>query len=512
VADVRLAEVLAALSLAGDLGHGRTLEHSLRATYLASHLAASLGLDDRERRDVFYTGLLQAVGCVGNAHAVSTEMGMDDIAFKSEIAIANLGDRSAQFNVIVRHVGSASGALRPVVLARSLTAREASRGFTRTHCEVGALVALRAGLGEGVAGALFGVFERWDGLGMPAGLRGAAIPTAARVLAVGIAADLFHLGGAQGVALSRIREVSGNALDPDFGAAFQDLGKRGPLWDALAAPSLWDDTLALEPMPRLTLDLVALDELALALADFADVKSPHFIGHSRGVAALAQSAARTLRLGAGGIGLIRRAALLHDVGRASVPNTILDKPRALTPGERERVRLHAYYTERVLERAPSLTDCAPIAGAHHERLDGSGYHRGAKASALPVGARLLGAADAFQALTEPRPYRAARTREQAASIVRQEAAAGRLDGEVVEAVVAAAAGTPLRRVHASSTLTERELEVVRLLAAGHSNKQIAGRLQISENTARHHLESLYAKLEVSTRTGAVMQALARGLL
>jgi HD-GYP domain-containing protein (c-di-GMP phosphodiesterase class II) len=204
--------------------------------------------------------------------------------------------------------------------------------------------------------------------------------------------------------------------------------------------------------------------------------------------------------------------LLHDVGRASVPNTILDKPRALTPGERERVRLHSYYTERLLERAPALANCAPIAGAHHERLDGSGYHRGTKAGALPIDARILGAADVFQAVTEPRPYRAARTREQAASIVRQEAAAGRLDSEVVEALLAAAAGTSLRRVHASSTLTERELEVVRLLAAGHSNKEIAGRLQISENTARHHLESLYSKLEVSTRTGAVMQALARGLL
>jgi HD-GYP domain-containing protein (c-di-GMP phosphodiesterase class II) len=512
VADIRLAEVLAALSLAGDLGHGRTLEHSLRATYLACHLAASIGLDDRERRDVFYTGLLQAVGCVGNAHAMSTDMGMDDIAFKSEIAIANLGDRSAQFNVVVRHFGSAAGALRPVVLARALTERQAAREMTRAHCEVGALIARRAGLGEGVAGALFAVFERWDGHGQPAALRGAASPIAARVVAIGIAADLFHLGGDAGAALSRIRNASGNSLDPDLSATFVDLGKRRPLWDALAGPNLWDDTLGFERAPRLTLDPAGLDELALALADFADVKSPSFVGHSRGVADLAQRAARTHRLGAAEIGLVRRAALLHDVGRASVPNTILEKPRALTPGERERVRLHSYYTERVLERAPALVDCAPIAGAHHERLDGSGYHRGIKAGAVPIGARLVGAADVFQALTEPRPYRAARTKEQAASIIRQEAAAGRLDGDVVEAVVAAAAGTPVRRVHASGTLTERELEVVRLVAAGHSNKQIARRLQISENTARHHLESLYSKLEVSTRTGAVMQALARGLL
>ena len=510
--DIRLAEVLAALSLAGDLGHGRSLEHSLRATYLACHLGASVGLDDRERRNVFYTGLLQAVGCVGNAHAMSTEMGMDEIAFKSEIAVANLADRSAQLKVAVRHFGSAAGALRPLVIARAFTERDAPREMTRAHCEVGAMVARRAGLGEDVAAGLFSVFERWDGLGQPVGSRGAATPIASRVVAVGIAADLFYLGGDEGVALSRISEASGMALDPDLARAFQELGRRRSLWDALVAPRLWDDCLALEPQPRHTLDLASLDELAFTLADFADVKSPSFVGHSRGVAALAASAARNLGLGDGEIGLVRRAALLHDIGRASVPNTILDKPRALTPGERERVRLHVYYTERVLERSPALSACAPFAGAHHERLDGSGYHRGTKASALPMGVRILGAADTFQALTEPRPYRAAITGEHAASVAMQEAEAGRLDRDAVEAVVAAASGIPPRRVRAPSTLTDRELEVVRLLGAGHSNRQIAGRLQISENTARHHLESVYAKLEVTTRTGAVMQALARGLL
>jgi HD-GYP domain-containing protein (c-di-GMP phosphodiesterase class II) len=262
----------------------------------------------------------------------------------------------------------------------------------------------------------------------------------------------------------------------------------------------------------LVLGPAQLEELALAFADFADVKSPAFVGHSRGVARLAAAAAGALHLGEPDVVQLRRAALLHDVGRASVPNAILDKPRELTPGERERVRLHSYYTERVLERAPAFAAVASVAGAHHERLDGSGYHRGSKGSALPLSARVLAAADAFQAATETRAYRGARTPELAASSLRQEAESGRLDPDAVEAVVASAGAATPRRIRAPSTLTDREVEIVRLLASGYANKEIARRLEISENTARHHLESVYAKLEVATRTGAVMQALARGLL
>ncbi len=261
---------------------------------------------------------------------------------------------------------------------------------------------------------------------------------------------------------------------------------------------------------RLVLGPAELEELALAFADFADVKSPFFVGHSRGVARLSAAGVAALHLGEAEVVQLRRAALLHDVGRASVPNSILDKPRELTP--RERVRLHSYYTERVLERAPAFAACAASAGAHHERLDGSGYHRGTKGPALPLAARVLAAADVFQAATEARAYREARTPEQSAALVRQEVSAGRLDPDAVEAVIASAGATTARRIRAPSTLTDREMEIVRLLAAGHANKEIARRLEISENTARHHLESVYAKLEVTTRTGAVMQTLAKGLL
>ena len=513
MSDVRLAELLAALSLAGDLGHGRTLEYSLRTAYLSCRLAVAAGLDAAERRDVLYVGLLQAIGCVGNAYEIATEAHADEIAFKSEIALANFLEPADQLKVVVRHFGSSGPAvLRPATIARALADRDAPRRSTLAHCETGALIARRAGLGEGVTASLFGVFERWDGQGRPAGAKAAAIPVVARVVAVATAAELLHGTYGGGAVAERIRHMAGKALDPDLAGTFLALEAGEPLWPALDAPTLWEDVLAFEPAPRLVLAPAQLEEVALAFADFADVKSPSFVGHSRGVARVAVAAARALHLGEPEVVELRHAALLHDVGRASVPNSILDKPRDLTPGERERVRLHSYYTERVLERAPAFAAVASVAGAHHERLDGSGYHRGSKGSALPLSARVLAATDAFQAATERRAYRGARTPEQAASSLRQEASSGRLDPDAVEAVVASAGAATPRRIRAPSTLTDREVEIVRLLASGYANKEIARRLEISENTARHHLESVYAKLEVATRTGAVMQALARGLL
>ncbi len=194
----------------------------------------------------------------------------------------------------------------------------------------------------------------------------------------------------------------------------------------------------------------------------------------------------------------------------SVPNSILDKPRGLNAAERERVRLHPYYTERVLARSAALAALAPLAGAHHERLDGSGYHRACRAPQLSSAARVLGAADAFHALTEERPQRPAFSAAQAAAMVREEAQRGRLDREAVECVIGVARGQP--RLEVAATLTPREREILGQLARGSANKQIAAALEISEKTVGRHVEHVYEKLGVSTRTGAVMRALARGLL
>jgi HD-GYP domain-containing protein (c-di-GMP phosphodiesterase class II) len=256
-----------------------------------------------------------------------------------------------------------------------------------------------------------------------------------------------------------------------------------------------------------------MDEVAGALADVVDVKSPWLLGHSSGVARLAERAAAGLGLGGEEATALRRSGLLHDLGRVGVSNLVWDKPGALTASEWEQVRLHAYHTERILARSPVLAPLAQTAGMHHERADGSGYHRGATAAAIPTAARVLAAADAFQALTEPRPRRAALSPEQAAGQVQAMVAAGTLDPEAARAVCDAA-GVALRRTPGSwpAGLTDREVEVLRLLARGRSKKQIAAALVIAPGTVHTHTVHIYEKLGVSTRAGVALFAMEHGLL
>jgi len=254
-----------------------------------------------------------------------------------------------------------------------------------------------------------------------------------------------------------------------------------------------------------------MDACLSAMADFADLKSMWTIGHSRGVADLAGTAAGAAGLGTAEAAQLRRAALVHDIGRVAVPARVWAKPGLLTRGEREQVRLHAYHSERVLDIAPGLRPLARLAGSHGERCDGSGYHRGSRAGDLPLMARLLAAADCYQAMREPRPYRPALPPAGAASELRREAEAGRLAPEAVTAVLAAA-GQPRPRARWPGGLSSREREVLGLLARGLATKQAARQLGISAKTCDHHIQRLYRKLGVSTRAGATLYAVEHGLL
>ena len=246
-----------------------------------------------------------------------------------------------------------------------------------------------------------------------------------------------------------------------------------------------------------------------AVADFVDLKSPYTLGHSRGVGELAAAAAS--ELGAN-TRTVRRAGLVHDLGRMGVPNTIWDKRARLTAGEVERVRLHPYYTDRILASVPALARLAPVAAQHHERLDGSGYPRGSTAESLTPEGRLLAVADCYQAWSEPRPYREALDPGKIAARLREEVKAGRLDGAAVDAVLRAAGHQVRRNREWPAGLTAREVEVLRHLARGRSQKEIAERLVISRKTASHHVEHIYAKIGVSNRAMASLFATRHGLL
>ena len=279
----------------------------------------------------------------------------------------------------------------------------------------------------------------------------------------------------------------------------------------MAAPSVWDAAMAAEPGPRPEISHDRIDVCLSAVADFADLKSMWTIGHSRGVAELAGHAGRMAGLPAGEVDLLRRAALVHDIGRVTVPFRVWAKPGPLSRDESEQVRLHTYHSERVLDAAEGLQPLARLAGSHGERYDGSGYHRGSRGADLPLAAWLLAAADCYHAMLESRAHRPALSQDAAIRELQREAKGGRLSPEAVSAVLTAA-GQPRPATHRPAGLSERECEVLALLARGLATKQIARQLGISPKTCDHHIQSLYAKAGVSTRAAATLFALEHGLV
>jgi HD-GYP domain-containing protein (c-di-GMP phosphodiesterase class II) len=508
---LRLAELVAALSLATDLGTGQPLEHALRTSLLSIELARRSGVDPDQLADVYYLALLRFVGCTADAADTATEVGGDDIGFIAEMSPAWMGSMREQMGAMVRATGAGEPMLRRLgLLAAMLTDTQGANRSIGAHCEAAQLLSVRLGVGAGVTDALGLAFERWDGKGQPAGVAGADVPLPVRVVVVARDIELWsRLGGAD-AATEVVGRRSGRAYDPDVAAAFLD--DPGAVLDATRTPDAWTATLDAEPTPWVRLHDDRLDEVLAAFGDFADLKSPWLRGHSSGVADLARLAAEIAGLDAEEATAVKRAGLVHDLGRVGVANGVWDDPGPLTVEARERVMLHPYLTERILSRSRRLEPYARLAACHHERADGSGYHRGAKHDGLSPSERILAVADAYHAMTEARPHRPAMSHDEAAREIRREADEGRFDRSDVECVLEAAGHEPVRRVAAPADLTERELEVLALIARGKSNRVVAEELSISPKTVGTHVEHIYAKAGVSTRAGAALFAMEHGLL
>lgn len=507
---VRLAEVVAAIGLAADLGIGQQVDHVLRSCVLSLRLAEHVGASGEDRDACYWVTLLMLAGCTAVSFELSGMFG-DDIAFRSDVA-----EVGASSLALLRFVLSRAGADRsPIERAKVRVdlLRTRMNTLERTfhaHCGVGMGLARRLSLGASVVTSLQHTFARWDGKGLPAGVGGVAIPLPVRIAAITNMMELADRRGGVEETVRVARDFAGSDFDPGLVDAW--CAAATSLLGALDEASSWDCVVAREPGGRGPLTEAELDDALDLLGDYGDLKSPWFSGHSQGVASLAVAAGRSMNLPEAELVTLRRAALVHDIGRNGVPNSIWDKPGPLTAAEFERVRLHAYYTDRVLRRAGKLAPLAATASAAHERGGGTGYPRGVGIATVTALGRLLGAADAYHAMIEDRPHRRALSPRGAAGQLRDAGREGELDGAAVDAVLAAAGHPVRRKPTAPAGLTPREVEVLALLARAAPTKVIASVLQISPKTAGNHIEHIYSKIGVASRAEAAMFAMQHGLV
>jgi HD-GYP domain-containing protein (c-di-GMP phosphodiesterase class II) len=506
---VRLAELMTALSLATDVGLASPFDHGQRSALFGARLAALAGLPPAEAQDAFYLSLLRTIGCTGDDDLGFRVLGEDLGEWVGPMAGASAFEA---LGLMVRNIGKHEAL--PVRVARvvsSLTRLPAMMANDRGHCEVGQMLARRLGLGPAVVRGLGQVFERWDGAGQPHHLRGEAIDRAVRLAAVATDTETAHHLYGPEATLALLRRRRGKGYDPSLIEVV--IERSAELFAVWEVASISDAVLAAEPGPPVVLAGERLETAIRTLGEFGDLKSHFTRGHSNAVATLARAAGVKAGLADPDLSDLVRAAHVHDLGRAGIFQWIWDKPGALTEAEWERVRLHTYYTERILSRLRGLGNVPAIAALAHERLDGSGYHRRLPSSAVPLAARLLAAADAYQAMTETRPHREALSGEAAAAELRADAAAGKLDREAVAAVLAAAGhqAGPMKAEHPAG-LSEREVEVLRVLARGKTNKEIAVALKISVKTAGNHVQHIFQKAGVTTRAAATLFAMQNDLL
>jgi HD-GYP domain-containing protein (c-di-GMP phosphodiesterase class II) len=503
---LRRAELLAAISLAIDLGLGQPMEHMLRSSLIATRIAERMGLDEKQRATVYYANLVGWIGCHADSHELSALFG-DDIAFRADTYGVDMTGLPF-LRLMVSHVGRGLPGWERGIRSAAfvLTARNQVAKLIHSHCTSAGVLSDRMGLDPRVGEALAYIFERWDGRGMPNGARGEDIPVEIRIVRLADVVEVHLRTGGLERAIDVVRSRRGRQFSPSVADVFER--DAASIVDGLLEIDVWTAALALAPDRDRTLNGDEIDELLRAIADFVDLKCPCSPGYSRGVADLVAAAARHQRMPQPEITRLYRAGLVHGLGKLGVSNQIWEKKGPLSTAEWERVRMYPYLTGRILSRVGGLESVVSVATKHEERIDGSGFPRGLAGAALTAQDRLLSVAVAYYQLLERRSDRPALEPGSAASQLRREARAGRLDTESVEAVLAAAGHRVARR---SEGLTAREVEVLRLVAQGRSNREIASELFIAEKTARNHVERVYAKLGVNNRTQAILAAIDRGL-
>jgi HD-GYP domain-containing protein (c-di-GMP phosphodiesterase class II) len=507
---VRLSDLLVSMSLLTDLGFGQPSEHMLRSARIGMRLGERLGLDTAQLVTLYDVGLLTYVGCPTYGNEAAKIFG-DDIDFRGHAVQQDLAGFPAMVFMLRRVGYGSSGFNRALQAAAFLaTGGRAVVEQMAAHCAAAGALADRLGLGADVRAGIEQAYARWDGRGVPDTLAGADLSLAARISHVAETCEVFERTAGVDAAVDVVRSRSGTHFDPEVAKA-ATIGSES-LFDGIGENTVAEVVTA-EPVERAHLTDAELDSALEAIGDFCDLRCSFFAGHGQGTAALVATAAELLRMPPAEARLTYRAALVHDVGRFGVDASVWSHPGPLSASQRERMRMHVYYVERVFDRPAPLRRIGLLAATHHERMDGSGYHRGIAAAMLSSQARLLAAAHVYHAMRQPRPYRDVLTEAAARYQLQDEAARGRLDPLSVDAVLAAAGHRTSRaRTEGPMGLTARESEVLGLLAQGLANKTIAKRLGISPKTVSNHVERVYAKLGVTNRAGAAMAAMQYGLV
>ncbi|MGH1572600.1 HD-GYP domain-containing protein [Methylobacterium sp. P31] len=418
--DVRLSDILAALSHALDLTEGQPAGHCVRATYIGMQVGRAIGLPTRELWELYYTIMLKDLGCSSNAARICALYLSDDIGFKRDFKTVS-DSLPKVLGFVFSHTGLKAGLAERFRAVLNILQNGGAivDDLIQTRCQRGAEIAARLRFPPAVCAAIHALDEHWNGKGRPDRLAGPAIPLYGRIALLAQVADVFHTAAGPAAAMAEIRGRTGTWFDPHVVESFERTASAPGFWEILGSDSIEAAVSALEPaQSRIVIDEGYLDDIARAFAQVIDAKSPFTSGHSERVAVYADMVAVELGLDHGRRRWLRRAALLHDIGKLGVSNAILDKNGKLDEDEWRDMRAHAHLSETILARVPVFRDMARVGGGHHERLDGRGYPRGLTAVEIALETRIVSVADVFDALTAERPYRAAMPLEKALGIMR----------------------------------------------------------------------------------------------
>lgn len=443
---VRISEIISALSYALDLTEGRPMGHSVRSCLIGMRLAEQIGMSVQERGELFYALLLKDAGCSSNSSKLFHIISADEIRAKRNVKLTDwtrVGWESLQY--ALTHVATGAPFLERVRTLVRVAAKQQTESceLVKIRCERGATIARRLGFAEPIALAIHSLDEHWNGGGYPDGLRGEEIPLYSRIMNLSQTIEVFLVNHGREAAIQVAEKRNRRWFDPDLVMAAQSLAKDGSLWLDLDREQVIDKVLYLEPEhTRLPAGEETIENICQAFAEIIDAKSPFTYRHSNGVADAAVAISRQLALNPEDVVFMRRVALLHDVGKLGVSNSILEKPAKLDDREWQSVKRHPFYSYEILHKIPGFEDLSEVAGAHHEKLDGSGYYRGWGAEKLSLEMRIIAVADIYDALAAKRPYRDAMPLEKVFEIMRKDAPRA-LDANCLEALIAHhPSGTP----------------------------------------------------------------------